>query len=88
VQSKTLRVESGVAPGSVMTPYYDPMLAKVVAWGETRSAAIAELDRALRGTVIAPLTTNLAFLQSLLASEEFVAGDYDTKFAEILAKRP
>ena len=88
VQSKTLRIESGVRAGSKITPFYDPMIAKVVAWGETRSAAIAELDRALAGTVIAPATTNLSFLRKLLASDEFRAGQYDTKFAEVLAKRP
>jgi acetyl/propionyl-CoA carboxylase alpha subunit len=88
VQDKTLRIESGVRPGSKVTPYYDPMVAKIVAWGATRTDAIAELDRALAGTTIAPCTTNLTFLRKVLASEEFVAGRYDTKFAEILAKRP
>jgi acetyl-CoA carboxylase biotin carboxylase subunit/3-methylcrotonyl-CoA carboxylase alpha subunit len=88
VQSRVLRVESGVRAGSKITPFYDPMIAKVVAWGESREAAIAELDRALAGTTIAPATTNLAFLRKLLASEEFRAGQYDTKFAEVLAKRP
>ena len=88
VQSRTLRIESGVKKGSKVTPYYDPMIAKVVAWGETRDGAIAELDRALAGTTIAPCTTNLAFLRKVLASEEFRAGRYDTKFAEVLAKRP
>ena len=87
VQSKTLRVESGVKAGSKITPYYDPMIAKVVAWGETRDAAIAELDKAIAGTTIAPATTNLAFLRKTLASGEFRAGAYDTKFAEVLAKR-
>jgi acetyl-CoA carboxylase biotin carboxylase subunit/3-methylcrotonyl-CoA carboxylase alpha subunit len=87
VQSKTLRVESGVKAGSKITPYYDPMIAKLVAWGETRDAAIAELDKALAGTTIAPATTNLSFLRKTLASEEFKAGSYDTKFAEVLAKR-
>jgi acetyl-CoA carboxylase biotin carboxylase subunit/3-methylcrotonyl-CoA carboxylase alpha subunit len=88
VQTRSLRVESGVKAGSKITPYYDPMIAKVVAWGDTREAAIAELDRALAGTVIAPATTNVAFVRKLLASEEFRAGAYDTKFAEVLAKRP
>ena len=88
VQSATLRIESGVAAGSKITPFYDPMIAKVVAWGETREAAIAELDRALAGTTIAPATTNLSFLRKVLASDEFRAGKYDTKFAEVLAKRP
>lgn len=86
-QTKTLRVESGVKAGSKITPYYDPMIAKVVAWGETRDAAIAELDRALEGTTITPATTNLSFLRKALASDELRAGQYDTKFAEILAKR-
>jgi acetyl-CoA carboxylase biotin carboxylase subunit/3-methylcrotonyl-CoA carboxylase alpha subunit len=88
VQTPSLRVESGVAAGSKITPYYDPMIAKLVAWGETREGAIAELDRALAGTKIAPATTNVAFLRKVLASEEFRAGAYDTKFAEVLAKRP
>jgi acetyl/propionyl-CoA carboxylase alpha subunit len=87
VQSATLRIESGVKAPSKITPYYDPMIAKVVAWGETRDGAISELDHALAGTTIAPATTNLAFLRKLLASDEFRAGTYDTKFAEILAKR-
>jgi acetyl-CoA carboxylase biotin carboxylase subunit/3-methylcrotonyl-CoA carboxylase alpha subunit len=86
-QTAKLRVESGVRAGSKVTPFYDPMIAKIVAWGETRAAAIAELDRALEGTRIAPCVTNLAFLRKLLASEEFRAARYDTKFAEILAKR-
>jgi len=87
VQTERLRVESGVRAGSKVTPYYDPMVAKVVAWGETRQSAIDELDRALAGTVIAPCTTNLGFLRRVLADEDFRAGRYDTRFAEALAKR-
>src|SRR5690606_29165910 len=71
VQSASLRVESGVKAGSKITPFYDPMVAKVVSWGETREKAIAELDAALAGTTIAPATTNIAFLRKLFASEEF-----------------
>jgi acetyl/propionyl-CoA carboxylase alpha subunit len=87
VQSRDLRIESGVRAGSKVTPYYDPMIAKVVAWGETRDAAIARLDEALGGTTIAPCTTNLSFLRRVLADGDFRAGRYDTKFAEALAKR-
>jgi acetyl-CoA carboxylase biotin carboxylase subunit/3-methylcrotonyl-CoA carboxylase alpha subunit len=87
VQSRALRIESGVRAGNKVTPFYDPMVAKVVAWGETRAAAIDELDRALAATRIAPCVTNLDFVRKLLASEEFRAGVYDTKFAEVLAKR-
>ena len=88
VQSKRLRVESGVRAGSVVTPYYDPMIAKMVAWGETREGAIRELDEALAGTTVAPCTTNIAFLRKMLASEEFRSGRYDTTSAEVIAKRP
>ena len=63
------------------------MIAKVAAWGETRPAAIDELARALEGTRIAPCVTNVAFLRELLASAEFRAGVYDTRFAEAFAKR-
>ena len=86
VQSPTLRIESGVRAGSKVTPFYDPMIAKIVAWGETRTAATAELDRALAGTRIAPCVTNLEFLRKLLATSEFSEGRYDTKFAEAFAK--
>jgi acetyl-CoA carboxylase biotin carboxylase subunit/3-methylcrotonyl-CoA carboxylase alpha subunit len=86
-QTSRLRVEAGVRAGNKVTPFYDPMIAKVVAWGETRDGAIAELDRALAGTTIAPCVTNLSFLRKLLASDEFRGGAYDTKFAEVLAKR-
>jgi acetyl/propionyl-CoA carboxylase alpha subunit len=87
VQSRTLRIESGVRQGSIVTPFYDPMIAKMISWGESRQAAIAELDRALAGTTIAPCVTNLGFLRAVLASEEFQTARYDTKFAEVLAKR-
>ena len=86
-QSKTLRIESGVVAGNKVTPFYDPMVAKVVVWGETRKVAIERLDHVLAGTSIAPCVTNISFLRKLLASEEFRASDYDTKFAEVLAKR-
>jgi acetyl/propionyl-CoA carboxylase alpha subunit len=87
-QTHLLRVESGVRAGSKVTPFYDPMIAKIAAWGESRAGAIDELARALEGTTIAPCTTNLTFLREILASAEFRAGTYDTRFAEALAKRP
>jgi acetyl-CoA carboxylase biotin carboxylase subunit/3-methylcrotonyl-CoA carboxylase alpha subunit len=87
VQTRALRIESGVKAGNKVTPFYDPMIAKVVSWGETRDKAIAALDEALAGTTIAPCTTNVSFVRKVLASDEFRAGAYDTKFAEVLAKR-
>lgn len=86
-QTRTLRIESGVRAGNKVTPFYDPMIAKLVAWGETRDAALDELERALAGTTLSPCVTNIAFLRKALASPEFRAGRYDTAFAEVLAKR-
>ena len=86
-QTRALRIESGVRAGNKVTPYYDPMIAKMVAWGETRDGALDELDRAIAATTIAPCTTNLTFLRRVLSDPAFRAGRYDTKFAEALAKR-
>jgi len=88
----TLRVETGVRQGDAVTPYYDPLLAKIVVHGADRTSAIDRLDRALGATVIelvgpkGPAQTNLAFLRRLLATERFGAGTYDTHFAEAFAK--
>jgi len=87
-----LRVETGVSEGLEVTPYYDPLLAKIVAWGPTRAEAVARLDRALADTTLdlagpaGPAATNLTFLRKVLASEAFAAGQYDTGLAEALAK--
>ena len=91
-ETADLRVETGVTEGLDVTPYYDPMLAKLVAFGPTRAAAIARLDRALAETTLelvgpaGPAATNLEFLRKLLAAPEFVEGAYDTGLAERLAK--
>ena len=91
--SPDLRVETGVAEGLSVTPFYDPLIAKIVAHGSDRAAAIARLDQALAGTVIdlvaptgAKAATNVAFLRKVLAAPAFVEGRYDTSFAEALAK--
>jgi acetyl-CoA carboxylase biotin carboxylase subunit/3-methylcrotonyl-CoA carboxylase alpha subunit len=86
-QTPELRVESGVAAGSKVTPYYDPMIAKVIAHGRTRAAALDALDSALAKTTIGPCVTNLSFLRKVLADDAFRQGRYDTSFAEALAKR-
>jgi acetyl/propionyl-CoA carboxylase alpha subunit len=85
--SDRLRIESGVRAGNKVTPYYDPMIAKVVAWGESRDAALDALDDALARTTIAPCTTNVGFVRRVLGDSAFRAGRYDTSFAEALAKR-
>jgi len=87
-----LRIETGITEGLDVTPFYDPMIAKIVAWGPTREAAIARLDKALAETTIelrgpmGPSATNLSFLRKVLAEPAFTSGAYDTTFAEALAK--
>ncbi|HKU41683.1 MAG TPA: biotin carboxylase N-terminal domain-containing protein, partial [Polyangiales bacterium] len=76
----TLRIESGIAPGSKVTPYYDPMVAKLISFGTTRHSAILTLDRALAETELEPLVTNMGFLRRVLGHEAFRAGQYDTEF--------
>jgi acetyl-CoA carboxylase biotin carboxylase subunit/3-methylcrotonyl-CoA carboxylase alpha subunit len=84
-----LRIETALAPGSEVTQYYDPMVAKVIAHGPIRHQALLTLDRVLAESLIAPLTTNLGFLREVLAHESFRAGQYDTSFvARVLAERP
>jgi acetyl-CoA carboxylase biotin carboxylase subunit/3-methylcrotonyl-CoA carboxylase alpha subunit len=88
-----LRVETGVRQGDTITPFYDPLLAKIVAHGRDRADAIFRLDRALAATEIELLgpkgvaRTNLEFGREVLASEAFRSGVYDTHLAERLLKR-
>lgn len=85
-QTKELRIEAGVVAPATITPFYDPMIAKVVAWGETRQRAIARLSDALDKTRLEPCVTNRAFLVDLLGSEVFQSGTYTTLFAMEFAK--
>jgi 3-methylcrotonyl-CoA carboxylase alpha subunit len=73
-----VRVETGVREGDAITPWYDPMIAKLVAHGPTREAALDALGRALARTQVAGSTTNLAFLSALVAHEGFRRGEVDT----------
>jgi acetyl/propionyl-CoA carboxylase alpha subunit len=82
-----IRVDAGIAAPGKVTPYYDPMVAKIVAYAPTRAEAIARLDAALAATTVTPLVHNLTFLRAVLVSEEFASGRYDTTFAEAFAKR-
>ena len=77
-----VRVDSGVREGDAVTPYYDPMIAKVIAHDATREGAIAKLADALAHAEIAGLRTNNAFLIRALRSKDFIAGDIDTGFID------
>jgi acetyl/propionyl-CoA carboxylase alpha subunit len=77
-----LRVDSGVVDGSVVSTYYDPMLAKVIAHGATRDEACRTLARALADAHLVGLVTNRPLLVSILREPEFRAGQIDTGYLE------
>ncbi|MFG2847395.1 biotin carboxylase N-terminal domain-containing protein [Kitasatospora sp. NPDC048296] len=82
-----IRVDSGVAPGTVVTSAYDPMLAKVIAYGPDRPTALRRLRAALADTRILGVTTNTGFLRRLLAHPDVVAGRLDTGLVEQTAQQ-
>jgi acetyl-CoA carboxylase biotin carboxylase subunit len=73
-----IRVDAGYAAGNEVTPFYDPLLAKLCAYGQDRGEALARAAGAVADFRIAGPRTNLPFHADLLASEEFTSGDYDT----------
>jgi len=73
-----VRTDSAVEGGSRVTSDYDPMIAKVIAYGDDRAAALATLDDALAHTVLLGLDTNIAFLRALLNDASVRAGELDT----------
>lgn len=73
-----MRIETGVREGDAISPYYDPMIAKLVAHGRDRTAALSALETMLAETEIAGSVTNTAFLAALAADADFMAGDVDT----------
>ncbi|MEM9197833.1 MAG: biotin/lipoyl-containing protein, partial [Pseudomonadota bacterium] len=77
-QPGALRIDSGVRAGDEITPFYDPMIAKLIAHGPDRPAALARLAAGLAEMRIAGSVTNLAFLRALTAYDGFAAGEVDT----------
>ncbi len=77
-----VRVDTGVYPGFEITPYYDPMIAKLIVWGETRGQAILRMRRALEEYRIVGVHTNIPFHQTMMDSHRFMGGQYDTRFVE------
>src|SRR3954463_9094740 len=77
-----VRVDAGVEAGSVVSPYYDPMIAKVIAHGRDRAEAIDRLANALGETVVVGPHGNAAFLRALVTHKEFREGRFDTGFID------
>ncbi|MEH6557995.1 MAG: acetyl-CoA carboxylase biotin carboxylase subunit [Oceanicoccus sp.] len=81
-EGEGLRTDHCVLPGGDVSPHYDPMLAKVIAWGPTREDARRRLLRSLRETHLLGVTTNKAFLSQILQDQRFINGDATTAFID------
>ena len=77
-----VRVDSGVRQGDTITPHYDPMIAKLVVWGEDRGIALGRMRGALAGYEIVGVSTNVEFLARTVASKAFSSADLDTGLIE------
>jgi geranyl-CoA carboxylase alpha subunit len=75
-----VRIDAGMRSGSDISPFYDPMIAKVIAWGETREIANARLIKALTDTRLFGTVTNKSFLVDVLKKQAFKVGDVTTAF--------
>ncbi|MGH8750744.1 MAG: pyruvate carboxylase [Burkholderiales bacterium] len=82
-----IRLDAGTAyAGATITPYYDSLLVKVTAWGQTSDDAIARMDRALREFRVRGVNTNLRFLETLINHSQFRSADYTTTFIDDTAE--
>ena len=77
-----VRIDSGVREGDAISPFYDPMIAKLICWGETREVALRALAAALRECQIAGVHTNVEFLVRTVESDAFASADLDTGLIE------
>ena len=77
-----VRVDSGIESGDAISPFYDSMVAKIIAWGETRETARLKLRSALQGTALAGVTHNRSFLLELLDQPNFIEGGATTDYID------
>jgi len=78
VTGPSVRVDTGVRTGDTITPYYDPMIAKLIVHGEDRPAALRRLAEALAEYEVVGVATNVAFLRRIVAHQAFASGNVDT----------
>jgi acetyl/propionyl-CoA carboxylase alpha subunit len=77
-----VRVDTGVFPGITITPYYDPMISKLICYGKTRAEAVLRMRRALNEYRITGVKTNVPFHQRMMDSHRFMSGKFDIEFVE------
>lgn len=81
-EDEGVRVDTGVREGDTVSMFYDPMIAKLITWDETREGALRQMARALEVTEIAGLRANTAFLAEIVQNKDFISGDIDTGFID------
>ncbi|MBM2883474.1 acetyl/propionyl/methylcrotonyl-CoA carboxylase subunit alpha [Chromobacterium phragmitis] len=77
-ESANVRIDTGVEQGDAISPFYDPMIAKLIVWGETREAALRQMDAALAQYQIVGLSSNVSFLRRIVNHPSFSSGQVDT----------
>ena len=77
-----VRIDTGVYVGFEISTYYDPLISKLVVWGETRPQAIVRVRRALEEYRIVGVRTNIPFHQTMMSTYPFITGNYNTRFVE------
>jgi acetyl-CoA carboxylase biotin carboxylase subunit len=82
-----VRVDTAVYPGYYVPPYYDAMIAKLIVHARTRELAILRMRRALEAMVIEGIKTTVSLHQRIMEDEEFISGNYSTKFLERFLER-
>jgi 3-methylcrotonyl-CoA carboxylase alpha subunit len=80
METADVRVDTGVREGDSITPYYDPMIAKLIVWGTDRDTAVRRLETALTAYEIVGVATNLGLLRAVAGSSAFLAAELDTGF--------
>lgn len=80
------RYDFGILEGTKVTPFYDPMIGKIIVHDETREAAIRKMVEVLDGIEVEGITTNLTLLQRIMRAEQFISGNYTTNFLEEINK--
>ncbi len=93
IEENGVRVDTGVREGDAVTPFYDPMIAKLIVWGENRDIALRKMQAALASYEVAGLATNLEFLKNTASHPAFADADLDTAFidrfrADLVPEKP
>jgi acetyl/propionyl-CoA carboxylase alpha subunit len=82
------RIDDGITAGSTVSPYYDPMLAKVITFGANRAQAIAQMQQALEQYVVLGVKTNIHYLLGILRQARFITGNTPTSYIDEMADVP